>query len=155
MNVEDLMEREVLTARPDTPVSALARQMYETRRSSVPVIDDARRVVGIVTMTDLVVRNANLHFPRYIKLLDSVIYLESTKEYEEELRKVLASTAGELMTTPVRTVRVGTDAGDAAAELFEHKITALPVVDEHNRLVGLLSQFEFVKLIAQDAAAAG
>jgi CBS-domain-containing membrane protein len=68
---------------------------------------------------------------------------------------VLASTAGELMTTPVRTVRVGTDAGDAAAELFEHKITALPVVDEHNRLVGLLSQFEFVKLIAQDAAAAG
>jgi CBS-domain-containing membrane protein len=145
------MARDVLVARPDTPVSDLARRMYESRQSSVPVVDDEGTVVGIVTMTDLVARNANLHFPRYLQILDSVIYLESTKEYEQELRKVLASTAGELMTTPVRTVRVGTDAGDAAAELFERKITALPVVDEAGHLVGLVSQYEFVKLIAQDA----
>ena len=151
MKVEDLMARDVLVARPDTPVSDLARRMYESRQSSVPVVDDEGTVVGIVTMTDLVARNANLHFPRYLQILDSVIYLESTKEYEQELRKVLASTAGELMTTPVRTVRVGTDAGDAAAELFERKITALPVVDEAGHLVGLVSQYEFVKLIAQDA----
>jgi CBS-domain-containing membrane protein len=151
VKVEDLMARDVLVARPDTPVSDLARRMYESRQSSVPVVDDEGTVVGIVTMTDLVARNANLHFPRYLQILDSVIYLESTKEYEQELRKVLASTAGELMTTPVRTVRVGTDAGDAAAELFERKITALPVVDEAGHLVGLVSQYEFVKLIAQDA----
>ena len=153
MNVEELMAREVLTARPDTPVSELARQMYQSRQSSVPVVDDDGKVVGIVTMTDLVARNANLHFPRYLKFLDSVIYLESTAEFENELRKVLASTAGELMTTPVRTVRIGTDAGDAAAELFERKITALPVVDGEGRFAGLLSQYEFVKLIAQDTPA--
>lgn len=146
------MDPRPLTVRPETPVSELARQMYHSRRSSVPVVDHDGRVVGIVTMTDLVVRNANLHFPRYLKILDSVVYLESTKEFEEELRKVLASTAGELMTSPARTVRIGSDAGDAAAELFERKITALPVVDDSGRLVGLLSQYEFLKLIAQDAA---
>ncbi|MCS6801192.1 MAG: CBS domain-containing protein [Chloroflexota bacterium] len=154
MKVEELMDRQPLTARPETPVRELARRMYETRRSSVPIVDEAGHVVGIVTMTDLVARNANLHFPRYIQLLDSIIYLESTKEYEEELRRILASTAGELMTAPARTVRLGSDAGDAAAELFEQKITALPVVDDAGRLVGLLSQYEFLKLIAEEPAPA-
>ncbi|MFN8534584.1 MAG: CBS domain-containing protein [Dehalococcoidia bacterium] len=148
------MERDVLTARPDTAVSELARQMYESRRTSVPVIDESSRVLGVVTMTDLVVRNAHLHFPRYIKLLDSVIYLESTREYDEELRKVLASTAGELMSAPAMTVEVGSDAADAATTLFKEKITALPVVDPEGRLLGLISQFEFVKLIAADERSA-
>jgi CBS domain-containing protein len=64
VNVEELMDRQPLTVRPETPVSELARQMYESRRSSVPVVDHEGRVVGIVTMTDLVARNAT-RSPRF------------------------------------------------------------------------------------------
>jgi CBS domain-containing protein len=150
MRVDQLMNADPPAVLTSTSVSDLAKLMVQRMTSSLPVIDEERRVVGVVTMTDLVVRNAHLQFPRYLKILDSVIFLESTKEYDEEVRRVLASTAGELMSSPAMTVHPQDDAADAATRLFEHKITALPVVDDDDRLLGLLSQFDFVKLIASD-----
>jgi len=52
--VRDLMTRAVVTARPDQPIVELGRAFSDGGLHHVPVIDDNRCVVGMVTQTDLV-----------------------------------------------------------------------------------------------------
>jgi CBS-domain-containing membrane protein len=53
MNAADIMTRKVVTARPDTSVSQVARLLLDNKISALPVIDDQDRVVGIVSEGDL------------------------------------------------------------------------------------------------------
>jgi CBS domain-containing protein len=52
--------------------------------------------------------------------------------------------ARQIMTSPVITVRPGTTARDAAAVLLEHGITAAPVLDEHDEIIGMVSEGDLV-----------
>ena len=47
------MSREVLTATPDTPIRDLARMMVHAKVGAIPIVDEHRVVVGIVTTTDV------------------------------------------------------------------------------------------------------
>src|SRR6476620_9599442 len=104
MNVAEIMTREIVTLSPGDPVSDVAALLVENGINGAPVVDGNGTLLGMVTLADLVVRNAHLHFPRYIKFLDSVIYLQPTTQYDHEVKKALATTAAELMTTDIETV---------------------------------------------------
>ncbi|HEY6749352.1 MAG TPA: CBS domain-containing protein [Mycobacteriales bacterium] len=52
--------------------------------------------------------------------------------------------ARQIMTTPVITVRPATTVRNAAAVLLEHSITAVPVLDDHDELVGMVSEGDLV-----------
>lgn len=151
MNVEKLMTRDVITVTKETNARDIAGLLVQNGISSVPVVDGAKRPIGIVSLTDLMARNAHLKFPRYLQFLDSVIFLESPRRYEEEVRRALAITAADLMSTNVVTVRPDTDLSDAATIFFEKRITALPVVDQAGVLVGIISQFDLARLMASEA----
>lgn len=53
VEVGDIMHRGVVTATPDMSVSEAASLMVDKRIGGLPVVDDARQVVGIITETDL------------------------------------------------------------------------------------------------------
>jgi len=73
----DVMVKKVITINKDASVAELSESLIKNKISGVPVVDDSGKLVGIATEGDLIVRDADLHFPRYFKLLDSIIYLES------------------------------------------------------------------------------
>jgi CBS domain-containing protein len=148
MKVSEIMTRELVTLDAEDAVTDVAAILVENGINGAPVVDGTGRLLGMVTLADLVVRNAHLHFPRYIKFLDSLIYLEDTSQYDQEVKKALAITAGELMSTDVETVDPDTEIEDAATKLFEEKINALPVV-ENGRVVGIVSRFDLVKLMVR------
>ena len=56
MNAGDIMVRDVVSVRPETPVREVASLMLERRISGVPVVDGERRVLGIVSEGDLIRR---------------------------------------------------------------------------------------------------
>ncbi len=147
MQVQEIMTREVVTVYPDTSVADLARIFREKAISGVPVVDDEGSVVGIVTEVDLIARHARPHFPTYIAFLDSIIYLEGTKRYHESMRHILATTAGELMTTPVETVSPELDVQDLATRMVQRRANPVPVVDDRGSLVGIVSHTDLVGLI--------
>jgi CBS domain-containing protein len=149
MQVHEIMTREVITVRPDARVAAVARLFREHAISGLPVVDDEGAVIGIITEKDLIARHARPHFPHYIRVLDSVIYLEGSKRYEESIRHILATTAGELMTKPVRTVGPDMDVQDLAALMVEKGINPVPVLDDQDRLIGIVSRTDVLKLIEQ------
>jgi CBS domain-containing protein len=153
MKVKDVMTRDVLTVRPDTHVTAVARLLREHAISGMPVVDSEGTVVGLITELDLVARHARPHFPSYFGFLDSIIYLESPRRYHESMRHILATTAGELMTAPVRTVDPDMSLQDLATLMVEHNVNPVPVLDDQGHLVGIVSHTDLLKMIEQAEAA--
>ena len=60
---------------------------------------------------------------------------------------------GRLMSAPVETVRPNATLGEAAAQLLEHNIGSVVVVDDDGHLEGILTATDFVRLAAEDAVA--
>jgi|DewCreStandDraft_5_1066085.scaffolds.fasta_scaffold00164_57 CBS domain-containing protein len=145
------MTRPVITVRPDTRVGEIARLMVEHAISGIPVVDDAGRVVGIVTESDLIVRHARLHFPVYLPILGEVIPIGNLRRLNAELRRALGTTAADVMTSPVRTVDVDTPLEEVVTLLVDHRIGRVPVL-EQGRLAGIITRADIVRLIAREEA---
>ena len=152
MKVREIMTAEVVTIEPDTPVATVARYLRQEAISGVPVVDSDGAVVGLVTEVDLIARHARPHFPAYVQFLDSIFYLESSRRYEESMRHILATTAGELMTSPVRTIDPEMDVQDLAALMVEERINPVPVVDEEGYMVGIVSHTDLLDVIERAEA---
>src|SRR5438552_9986725 len=133
------MTSPVITARENTAVADVARLMLSKDVSGIPIVDDRQHLVGIVTEGDLVIQNANVHFPTFLQILDARIYLTSTRHFEEELRRALGTTAADMMTRDVLTVRLDDDISEAATLMADKLVNPVPVVDG-DRLVGSISR---------------
>lgn len=142
------MRREVPIAAPNTSIAELARLMVEHRVPGVPVIDDGE-LIGIVTEADLIQREANVDTPSMVAFLDGIIELDAGTPFDEELRRVLATTAEELMTSPVISVRDVATVSEVATLMLQHRINPVPVVDESRQIIGLATRTGIVELIAR------
>jgi CBS domain-containing protein len=140
--VRDIMRRDAITVGPQATVQELADLLREHDIRSVPVVDKGR-LVGVVTEGDIVAQDADLHFPHYIQFLDSLIYLESTKKFEERLRKVVGASVREIMTAEAITTSPDDTVAHAATLMSDNRINLLPVVEE-SKLVGIVTRHEIV-----------
>jgi len=138
-----------VSARPEEEVETLLKLMREHELPGVPVVDEGHRLVGIVTESDLVMRDeeADIHLPRHIDLLGGVIFLESMKHYEERLRKGLAATVSDMMTPDPITVSPQDSVHDAARIIAERKHNRVPVVDSDGRLVGVVTRVDVLSAL--------
>ena len=151
MKVRDVMTADVAVARLPTPVSEIARLMDERDVSGIPVVDDERRVIGLVTDLDLIARNTRLDPPLFFQLLDARIPLETPAHYQKRLRHMLGTEARDVMSEDVETI--GPDeSGEALAELFlRTRANPVPVVEE-GRLVGIVSRADLLRLMREAPA---
>jgi CBS domain-containing protein len=147
LTVGEIMQTDVITVGPDTTVRELAGILAEKKISGVPVVDDGYEVVGMVSEADIIVQDAELHFPYYVPLLDSVIYLQSFKKFEDRLRKMFGSKVKEIMSTEVMTIAPDASVRDAATLMADREINRLPVVAE-GKLVGIVTRHDIVRAIA-------
>jgi CBS domain-containing protein len=152
MQAKEIMTSPVLTVSLDTPVAQIARLLREKHISGAPVVDGASKVVGIVTEIDLIKRHARVHFPVYLPFLDSLIFLESPRRYQEDVRRVLGTTAQEIMTHSVHTATPETDVEDIATMMVEQRANPIPILDESGTLVGIVSHTDIVRLVEQAEA---
>jgi CBS domain-containing protein len=143
------MTRDVIKVHRDATVPEMARLMWTHGISGLPVVDDQGALIGIVTELDMMVRNANLHVPRYLRVLDVMIPLGNPREFDEEIRRALGTTAADLMTPHVLTVQSTTDLADLATLMVEKRVNPVPVVDG-GAMVGIVSRSDFIRLMAQD-----
>lgn len=155
MKAKEIMTSPVSTVTPDTPVAQIARLLCQKHISGVPVVDDTGKVVGIVTEIDLIKRHAQIHFPIYLPLFDSRIFLESPRRYREDVRRALGTTAQEIMTQPVNTATPDTDIEDIATLMVDKRANPIPILDARGALVGIVSHTDIVRLVEQAEASEG
>jgi len=146
----DVMTREVITVRRETTIRDLAEIFARHRISSAPVVDDSGAMIGIVTETDLVEQDKSLHIPTVISLFDWVIYLESDKKFEKELKKMTGQTVGDIYTEDVVQVSPATPVSDVANLISSRKVNSIPVVDG-NRLVGIVARIDLIRTMIKKA----
>ena len=147
LKVEDIMTKDVLTVTKETTVMELAGIFSQRHISSLPVLDQNGDLIGIVTETDLVEQDKNLHIPTVISIFDWIIYLESDKKFEKELKKMTGKVVGDIYSGDVVTVSPESSVSDVADLLSSRKITAIPVV-AGKKLVGIISRIDLIRSMA-------
>jgi CBS domain-containing protein len=150
-SVADIMERDPVSVSPDDDVESVIRRLREHELPGVPVVDGDGRCVGIVTESDLILRDeqADLHLPHHIDLMGGVIWLESMKHFEERLKKAVASKVSEMMTPEPLTVTPDTPVEEAARLIAEKGHNRLPVVHEDGRLVGVVTRVDVLEALTR------
>lgn len=147
-HVRDIMTADVVTVRPDTSVSEIARLMTEHAISGLPVVDENDKVLGVVTELDMIVRNTRFKMPAFIAFLDAIIYLETPGQYRERVEHMLGTTAGEIMSEPAVTVGPDASIEELAELMVDRKMNPIPVVAA-GRLIGIVSRSDIIRLMAE------
>lgn len=144
--VSEVMTRELLTVRKDTTVRELAELFISKRFSSLPVVDESGRLIGIVTESDLIEQGKNVHLPTVITLFDWVIYLETEKTLERELKRMGGRTVADIFKSEVTTINADAPVSEAADIMSSQHINAIPVL-ENGKLAGIISRLDIIRTL--------
>ena len=126
MKVSEVMTRDVQTIRPDQRVQEAASFMLSADAGSIPVTD-GDRVIGMITDRDIAVRGV-------------------AKGYGPD------TPVRELMSDDIICAREDDDVDDVASRMSEAQVRRLPVIDENDRLCGIVSLGDLSREADEDAA---
>ena len=136
--VEELMSRDVVRARRDTPFKALVRLLEESGITAVPVVDELDRPLGVVSEADLLRKSADQADPSG---RTPIPHLEAWERAKAE-----GSRAEELMSAPAVCARPEWTVVEAARLMEAQHVKRLPVVDETDRLLGIVSRGDLLRV---------
>jgi CBS domain-containing protein len=144
LTVADVMTRQVVSVRPDTPVAEIVALLIDRALRSAPVVDAENRVIGIITDGDLLTRGATelpLALQRELSLAERAATIETLAAHPH--------TAADLMTPDPVTLPETTPLAEAAAVMADRGLKRIPVVDAQQRLVGMVSRSDLLATVAE------
>ena len=146
--VASWMTREVLTVTPSLPLTDAVQLLVDRKISGLPVVNDAGKLVGVLSESDLMWREKGLEEPPYMIFLGGVIFFQNPATYDRNLHKTLGQTVGEVMTPHAISIDADTTLPEAAKIMHDKKIHRLPVVDADRHPIGIITQSDIVRAIA-------
>ena len=146
MKAKDIMETSVITVGPDTTIEELAKVLTENNISGVPVVEN-EKIIGIVTEGDLLHKEVNPKTPGVYSVMGGFAYLKEFEKYKNELQKLSAHKASEIMTTKLELVTEDTEIKEIASIMINKNINRVPVVKD-GKLVGIVSRSDVLKTLA-------
>jgi CBS domain-containing protein len=144
--VDDVMTKNVVTVRSFAPFRQITATMLSRGIGALPVVDSVGQVIGIVSRTDLLAKQAATDYAPA-----EVWELLSPRGRRVRSRRE-ATTAARLMTGSPVTVTAGSGVARAAHLMQRHAITHLPVVDERGVVVGIVSRGDLLRVFLRDDA---
>lgn len=148
--VKDFMQRQPDAARATMRLPELISLLRERGYRALPVTDEAGRVVGVVSETDLFLKEHTLPFSteKVPSLLGKVI----SKEQIDQPRQRRLMTVGEVMHQGAVTVDEETTLEDLAILMCERRLSMVPVVRDGS-LVGVVRRGDVLEIIYREATA--
>jgi CBS domain-containing protein len=144
MQASDVMVREVVSVRPDTPVAEAIRLLTERDISALPVVDEQERLVGIISEADLLHRvelGTEKHRPWLLESLTAATTLA------KEFAKSHGKKVGEVMTTDVVSASEDTPLAEIALLFERYRIKRVPIVRD-GKVVGIVSRTNLIQALA-------
>lgn len=140
--VRDLMTKTVVVVDGSAPFKEIVRLMQEVGVSALPVVDAGRRLVGIVSEGDLILKEDPGQ--------EGEAHLFESRRQRGSRAKARGLVAEQLMTTPVVTVPPDASLGEAARLMHERGVKRLPVVDPDGRVIGIVSRTDVLRVFLRD-----
>jgi len=140
--IADVMTKDVVSVHPDADVREAVAILSEKGVGGLPVVDEKSEVVGVITEADVL----------------GMLGVERTHGFKDLIRHILGDSClkcnkegkvKDFMTSPAVVLRLDHDVLEAAGLLEKKRIKRLPVVDEKNRLVGIITRADIVKVVAK------
>lgn len=140
--VKDVMTTNVVSVSKYDDINSVIKTVTEHNVGGLPVIDKNKLVVGIISEADIL----------------SAMGVEKEQTFKDILKQLfgerlperkLGDIVGDVMTTPAITVKFYDDISVAAHAMHEKRVRRLPVVDDENRLVGIISRRDIVRAISK------
>ena len=140
--VAEVMTTRVTTVGPQADVHEAAKLLAENSISGLPVVDDANRVIGLISEADVLAMTGVRRGHTVRDLIRHVLGEPVPKQTQ-------GRTVADFMTSPAVTTTADADIREAAKLLDEKRIKRLPVVDHEQKLVGIVSRADIVRAIGK------
>jgi CBS-domain-containing membrane protein len=135
--VRDVMTDRVVAVRQGASFKEMAARLRQHRVSAFPVIDENRKVIGVVSEADLLAKEALADEHGIPAAITGIVHHKDHKKAE-------GLTAKDLMTHPAVTVRTEDSVEHAARLMYALQVKRLPVVDSGGYLVGIVSRADLL-----------
>jgi CBS domain-containing protein len=141
--VKDVMSTHVIAVRQRAGYKEMAAMLHDQRVSAFPVIDDDNKVIGVVSETDLLAKEA---------LEGTVPWTLQGLPRQHVPSQVNGVTAAELMTKPAVTIGPDKSVTDAARLMFNMRVKRLPVVSDDGTLIGIVTRSDVLSVYSRPDA---
>lgn len=149
--VKDVMTEDVITFSPDSSVYDCAKILREKRISGAPVVDESEGMVGILSEADIMKLiessdiNINLILPSPLDVLELPVRMKlGLDNVVKSAKKAASARVRDVMTDRVITISPEKDISKAAKIMSDRNINRLPVVDENEKLVGIITRGDVI-----------
>lgn len=149
MLVKDLMSTNVVSVTPDTLVSEIAEILSKHHFTGVPVVNSDGHVIGTISERDFITASSGLYLPTYIKMLSSMDYVQGGKKHlPHVVNQIVNATAKDIMNQDVPFARPDTTLEKLAGMFAEKRANPIPVTDDKNKLLGIISRSDLIKFFS-------
>ncbi len=147
MDASEIMSSRVYTVRADATVVDAANIMLDHNISALPVVNDRDHLVGIMSHSDFFLKP--IRDPaRYGTVFELFGHVVVNQDNIGDLHSALGDTlVSQVMSTPVVTVKEGTQVEEIVRVMHQRRLKRLPVVRD-DKLVGIITRHDFVRLVA-------
>lgn len=133
MLVQEWMTKDVLTITPETSIMKASRLMKDNKVRRLPVVDGGRRVIGIVSQTDI---------------KDSSPSKATTLDMHELYYLLSELKVADIMTKAPFCAHENDSVENVALVMTERRFGGVPVVDAENKIVGIITESDIFKVLA-------
>jgi len=141
--VRDVMTRDVISIVKYENINNAVKSLSEHNISGLPVVDRENRVIGIISEADIL----------------SMVGMRKGHTFKDILRHLLGEPlperkmgdlVGDIMNSPAVTIKPQANIDEAAKIMDERRIKRLPVVDDNNKLLGIISRADIVRAVSSN-----
>lgn len=151
MKTKDIMTQEVISVSPKTKVTEIAKMIHEHNFNGLPVLDENRKVLGLVTETDLLSNDSfGIHIPSFVKIISDFNVLKAVKgEDREDIKSIVNANAESIMRPDFAHVSPEATLTELLALFNEKKANPIVVADDDKIIQGIVARSDVIKLVSQ------
>lgn len=147
LTIKDIMVREVITVSSETSLLEAAKILGDHNFDGLPVVDEHRKLLGILTEYDLISKSSAVHLPTFQIILQNLQVLHNDKsQFQKEIEEVSSLKVKDVMNSDPLTLP-GTATYEEAVAAFRdhHRVNPIPVIDADKTVIGVVSRFDVLK----------
>lgn len=141
----EIMTRDVISVKADLDLHEAGRLLIKHKISGMPVVDDENHVIGIISQADLLTMAGIPQGHVFNDVVMKYVLSKPTPQHRA------GRTVKDVMSTHVITVNLETTAKQIATVLDKKGITRVPVVDIENKLIGIVSRGDIVRVLCEQS----
>jgi CBS domain-containing protein len=146
MNARQIMTPNPVTVGPGSTIAEVARLLVEHRISGLPVVNGNSEVLGIVTQTDLFLKQKRVPF----SMTSAPVLFDEwadPQQLPEQFHAAEGKTVEEIMTRDVICADVDSEVGALASLMMEHHVKRIPIL-ENGKLAGIVTRHDLIQHMA-------